>query len=126
MLAARHSPKHSGLWNRNISVLLQGPFDASETAGVSAKTLDRASASPKLDLEISEKITIATPWKIPPREYQPDQTVQQWLSAHKRRQRKPPSRYDNISRSQFLLSSDALVPMVQPADFPDLNDPASL
>ena len=41
-------------------------------------------------------------------------------------QRKPPSRYDNISRSQFLLSSDALVPMVQSADFPDLNDPASL
>src|SRR5215467_12264360 len=33
-------------------------------------------ASPKLDLEISGKITTATPWKIRHREYQPDQTVQ--------------------------------------------------
>jgi hypothetical protein len=46
--------------------------------------------------------------------------------AHRRRHRKPPSRYDNIRRSQFLLSSDAFVAMMQSADFSDLNDPPGL
>src|SRR5215469_14955503 len=75
----------------------------------------------------TRKITIASPWKNPsPRILTRSDSTTRWLWANKRRQRKPPSRYDSIARSQFLLSSDALVPMVQPTDFPDLNDPASL
>jgi hypothetical protein len=37
-----------------------------------------------------------------------------------------PVRYDNIATIAVLLRRGALVPMVQSADFPDLNDPASL
>ena len=82
--------------------------------------------SPKLDFGNLPTITIASPWKIRHREYQPDQTVQPDGCGLTSVASASLSRYDNISRSQFLLSSDALVPMVQPTDFPDLNDPASL
>ena len=37
-----------------------------------------------------------------------------------------PAATTTYRRSLFLLSSDALVPMMQSADFPDLNDPAGL
>ena len=46
--------------------------------------------------------------------------------AHSVVKRKRPIRYDDIAAIAVLLSRGALVPMVQPADFRDLNDPASL